>query len=260
MLRDKGIDLAVRADSSVILGDPKLFNKGAGAMFEKVQLVGGYWELAALPNRIKLDSIITKVLSIRIICSFALLLLLAFLYMQMTQKGKLRAMVRERTTSLVMANQQLEATYEELIATEEELREQYDLLEVSEKQLRHLAYHDTVTGLHNRVYFQERLNDMLVHAKSKNRPFALLFIDLDHFKMINDTLGHAIGDLLLHKVGHRLSSILTSGEVFSQPQVSGLPSVRITAKMQLCSSRMQMPLCIRPKKKERTISAYMIAR
>ena len=216
LFRDKGIDLAVRADKTVILGDPKLFNKGAGALFERVQLVEGYWELAALPNITKLNSIITKVLIIRIICFFALLLLLAFLYMHMTQKGKLQVMVRERTTSLVITNQQLEATYEELIATEEELREQYDLLEVSEKQLRHMAYHDLVTGLHNRVYFQERLNDLLLHAKTKNRPFALLFIDLDHFKMINDTLGHAVGDLLLHKVGHRLSSILTGGEVFSR--------------------------------------------
>lgn len=240
LLRDKGIDLAVKASGKVILGDPKLFNPDAGALLESVPYADGYWDLAAKPKMVKLDSIITKVFVIRIICFSALLLLLALLYMQMTQKGKLQVMVQERTTSLVTANQQLEATYGELIATEEELREQYEMLEDNEKQLRYMVYHDSVTGLYNRVYFQERLNDLLAHAKPYDRSFALLFIDLDHFKIINDTLGHALGDLLLQKVGHRLTSVLTGSEVFSRiggdeftiilPEISDLEYVEDVAQ------------------------------
>ncbi|BBH23701.1 hypothetical protein Back11_50460 [Paenibacillus baekrokdamisoli] len=216
LLKEKGITIALRADGKVLLGDAHLFDLHPGSLYRHIQLAEGYWELAAEPSASKLHSIQTKIQVIRIICSFALLLLLAFLYVQMTQKGKLHTRVQERTTSLVMANQQLEATYEELTATEEELREQYQLLEGNEKKLRYMAYHDTVTGLHNRVYFQERLNDLLAHAKLHQRPFAVFFLDLDHFKMINDTLGHTYGDLLLQKVGQRLTSIFTEGEAVSR--------------------------------------------
>ncbi len=211
---NKGIDLAVKANGSVIFGDSHLFNRTP--LLDNVFLVEGSWEVAALPSKAKLDAIDTKVQIIQLICLLALILLVYLIYIQMTQKHKLQVMVSERTNNLTIANQQLEATYEELIATEDELRTQYRLLEGTEQTLRQLAYRDTVTGLNNRVFFQERLEETIMSARSKNRRFALLFIDLDQFKLINDTLGHSYGDHLLKEVGQRLSMLLTNGESFSR--------------------------------------------
>lgn len=67
-----------------------------------------------------------------------------------------------------------------------------------------LAYHDPVTGLPNRWLLRDRLTQAIAHARREHRKFHVLFIDLDNFKRINDTLGHRAGDLLLNEVGQRL--------------------------------------------------------
>jgi diguanylate cyclase (GGDEF)-like protein len=74
----------------------------------------------------------------------------------------------------------------------------------AEQQIIQLAYHDTLTGLLNRHSFRDRLTQALAHAKRYGRLVAILFLDLDRFKRINDTLGHNVGDLLLQRVGERL--------------------------------------------------------
>ncbi|TAN77988.1 MAG: EAL domain-containing protein, partial [Magnetospirillum sp.] len=71
-------------------------------------------------------------------------------------------------------------------------------------RIHHLAHHDSLTGLPNRVLFQERLRQALAQAKRSGWTLALLFLDLDKFKDINDTLGHHVGDLLLKAVAKRL--------------------------------------------------------
>jgi diguanylate cyclase (GGDEF)-like protein/PAS domain S-box-containing protein len=70
--------------------------------------------------------------------------------------------------------------------------------------MRTLAYYDSLTGLPNRIFFQERLRDALEHAPRQLPCVALLFLDVDRFKDINDTLGHALGDRFLQLVGERL--------------------------------------------------------
>ncbi|MGE5514741.1 MAG: EAL domain-containing protein [Bacteroidota bacterium] len=71
-------------------------------------------------------------------------------------------------------------------------------------RIHHLAHHDALTNLPNRVLFQERLRSALLQAKRSSHRVALMFLDLDKFKDINDTLGHHVGDLLLKAVAKRL--------------------------------------------------------
>lgn len=83
-----------------------------------------------------------------------------------------------------------------------------DLVE-RERRILDLAYHDTLTRLPNRVMFSERLTQMIERATREGGIFSLLVMDLDRFKLVNDTLGHHMGDSLLFEVGRRLSGILT---------------------------------------------------
>ncbi|MEW5903740.1 MAG: EAL domain-containing protein [Pseudomonadota bacterium] len=76
----------------------------------------------------------------------------------------------------------------------------------AQREIRHLAYHDHLTGLPNRRLLQDRVRVALDNAQRHGNKLALLFIDLDHFKIINDTLGHDYGDLLLEAAAQRLVS------------------------------------------------------
>ena len=75
----------------------------------------------------------------------------------------------------------------------------------SEREIHRLAYYDSLTGLPNRVLFKDRVTHAIAHARRYQYHLALLFLDLDRFKVINDTLGHNIGDQLLKHVAERLS-------------------------------------------------------
>lgn len=86
-----------------------------------------------------------------------------------------------------------------------------------EDQLRHLAWHDALTGLPNRALFMRRLEAAIAQVKQyPRRLFAVLFIDLDRFKVINDSLGHLVGDQLLAAVAQRLSACLRSGNIVAR--------------------------------------------
>ena len=94
--------------------------------------------------------------------------------------------VEERTSRLIDANQRLKVE----IADREE----------SQARSQYLAYHDSLTGLGNRLLFKEQLEEALKDVSVTPHPLAVLFLDLDGFKAVNDTLGHSIGDLLLKSV------------------------------------------------------------
>lgn len=80
----------------------------------------------------------------------------------------------------------------------------------AEEQIIRLAYYDSLTGLPNRILFKDRLSQAMANARRYKRKVAVMFLDLDHFKRINDTLGHNFGDLLLQRVGDRLTACVRS--------------------------------------------------
>lgn len=86
----------------------------------------------------------------------------------------------------------------------------------TEKKLLHSAFHDALTGLPNRVLFMERLTDSLKKVKEGEYTFGILFLDLDRFKVVNDSLGHQIGDQLLIATARRLESCLRPGDIVAR--------------------------------------------
>lgn len=98
----------------------------------------------------------------------------------------------------------LETHSNALKARNVELEESRELLKKSEAKYRFLANHDSLTELPNRYLFNEKLNQAIYRAKEANAGIALLFIDLDNFKNINDTYGHKVGDILLSETANRL--------------------------------------------------------
>jgi diguanylate cyclase (GGDEF)-like protein/PAS domain S-box-containing protein len=89
-------------------------------------------------------------------------------------------------------------------------------LQESVALLRHHAHHDALTGLPNRVLFEDRLRLAIADAERHGRPFAVLFLDLDGFKAINDELGHASGDVVLTTVARRLRRSLRAGDTLAR--------------------------------------------
>jgi diguanylate cyclase (GGDEF)-like protein len=83
-------------------------------------------------------------------------------------------------------------------------------LEAANRQLRHMATHDALTGLPNRVLLEDRLSQAIAHAARDGHSFALAVFDLDRFKVINDSFGHATGDALLKEVASRLQGVARS--------------------------------------------------
>ena len=116
------------------------------------------------------------------------------------------------------------------------------------EHLAHLAHYDSVTGLPNRVLLHDRLGQAIAQARRNNCFVGVLFLDLDRFKLVNDTLGHAAGDLLLKQVATRLTQGLRpsdtvgrlSGDEFAlilselvAPQNAGLVAHKLIEKLQL---------------------------
>ncbi|MFN8524665.1 MAG: EAL domain-containing protein [Chloroflexota bacterium] len=99
-----------------------------------------------------------------------------------------------------------------IVLTSRDDTERFNLAE----QLRHQAFHDALTGLANRALFENRLDHALARAARNGSAVAVMFLDLDHFKTINDSLGHAAGDTVLTVLGQRLRRIVRESDTLAR--------------------------------------------
>lgn len=102
--------------------------------------------------------------------------------------------------------------FQEVTEKNQEITSLYEEVASSEEKIKHLAYHDHLTGLPNRLFLSEQLNHAIALSSRKGKMLAIMFLDLDDFKMINDTMGHDIGDQLLVEVSKRLVHALRKSD------------------------------------------------
>lgn len=105
---------------------------------------------------------------------------------------------------------------DQLGAANKTLQREVNSRRAAETRLQGLAYHDALTGLPNRPYFQEALQQAVARSERSGALLAIMFLDLDGFKLINDTLGHASGDKLLVETGKRLAATVRKGDTVAR--------------------------------------------
>jgi diguanylate cyclase (GGDEF)-like protein len=105
---------------------------------------------------------------------------------------------------------------EQVLRLEEVITTRTRGLEAANQQLRHLATHDGLTGLPNRVLLEDRLQQAIAHADRDTRAFAVLVCDLDRVKLINDSLGHQAGDEMLQEVARRLGAVMRTADTVAR--------------------------------------------
>jgi diguanylate cyclase (GGDEF)-like protein/PAS domain S-box-containing protein len=104
----------------------------------------------------------------------------------------------------------------ELLETNESLKTEIIERENMQKKVRYYAYHDYLTGLPNKLLFKERLNQAILQAARTEKILAVLFLDLDAFKTINDTMGYGMGDELLKDISKRLTGVLRKSDTVAR--------------------------------------------
>jgi len=110
--------------------------------------------------------------------------------------------IKEKCSEVVQKNEEINTLFEEIVASEEKIR--------------NIANQDHLTGLPNRRFLSEKLNNSIYSSSRVSKMLTIMFLDLDNFKMINDSMGHATGDKLLLEVSRRLINILSKNAIVAR--------------------------------------------
>jgi diguanylate cyclase (GGDEF)-like protein len=124
---------------------------------------------------------------------------------------------RDRPSQWTEADRERMESLAAIASTELELRHLLSEREIRERQLRHDSLHDGLTGLPNRAYFMRRLGDATDRLRRlEDSLFAVVFLDLDDFKLINDSMGHHVGDEMIVAVARRLEECVRGGDIVAR--------------------------------------------
>jgi diguanylate cyclase (GGDEF)-like protein len=156
-------------------------------------------------------------LEVVLVCALVMFVLyLVQLMVVRYAQGILHRQERELRESNRELDVRVDERTHELAAINSQLRDEVLERRRAEARLEHLAHHDPLTGLPNRLQFAEHLQRSVSKAERSRHQLAVLFIDLDRFKEVNDTLGHAVGDELLMEVARRLTGQLRGGDLLAR--------------------------------------------
>ncbi len=175
--------------------------KVSGTKFGTIILTCSHNHIIVQINNLKLHilTILLGGILISIICAIQLAAYLTKPLQHLT-------MVAGEITTGSFPEEKLQITGNDEIAT---LTDSFNKMS---QQLKKMVYHDTLTGAYNRQMFQQRIAQELAHSRRHNQPLALLMIDVDHFKKINDTFGHLVGDQVLKEISDLLRATVRTDD------------------------------------------------
>jgi len=188
------------SDAILIVGNDgrvKYATPSSATIYGDVTVEGEHiWDLVAEEERGELARTFTELRDIAIIGS-------RFVDLQITRRDGRRVHIQSRCSDL-----RGDPTVDGLVFTLRDVTEQHNLVE----EMKHRAFHDALTGLPNRVLLQDRIAQQIAAAKRTGLIAGVLFVDLDDFKVVNDTMGHSVGDELLVASAARLTELVRDSD------------------------------------------------
>lgn len=172
-----------------------------------LQIIASIVVMIRFSDNFALNGLVTTILSLIIVC-----IILA--YNRRVEQEIER--VEAKTEELEQANSDLKKREEETKRQNTLLSEYNRAMKENEERLYQMNHFDTVTGLPNRVKITDRMDLLISLLSNKNMPFALIYVDLDNFKTINDTMGHKVGDMILQAAATRLTSSIDTEDMIGR--------------------------------------------
>jgi diguanylate cyclase (GGDEF)-like protein/PAS domain S-box-containing protein len=188
------------SDAIVIVGNDgrvKYATPSSASIYGDITVQGEYlWDLVAEQERAEFARTFKELREVAIIGS-------RFVDLQITRRDGRRVHIQSRCSDL-----RRDPTVGGLVFTLRDVTEQHNLVE----EMKHRAFHDALTGLPNRVLLQDRIAQQLAAARRTGLMAGMLFVDLDDFKVVNDTMGHSVGDELLVAAAARLTELVRDSD------------------------------------------------